>query len=268
MTAIQTKSREALRELIDLLVEVDERWASPEWNLHGELDIVNAHRALMHLLEGGLVGYFESDPAAPVFRRIVTPTRKFTGDNADAIYFDAPVSDAHVYRVRGEMNGAVYVSITVETGTGDGSLGARTSGILNDLQFDVDAAGSFEIRLGGAPQDRNWLALPKDASRITTRHYFEEERCAAANPARVPRLRDRGRRSRGPAAPALGRRRRPGYPAGRELRAQLGRSRCRRWPTRSCRPSSRSCPTFSLRPCRRAISGSPPSTAPIRWRPT
>jgi hypothetical protein len=188
MTAIQTKSREALRELIDLLVEVDERWASPEWNLHGELDIVNAHRALMHLLEGGLVGYFESDPAAPVFRRIVTPTRKFTGDNADAIYFDAPVSDAHVYRVRGEMNGAVYVSITVETGTGDGSLGARTSGILNDLQFDVDAAGSFEIRLGGAPQDRNWLALPMDASRITTRHYFEEERCAAANPARVPRM--------------------------------------------------------------------------------
>ena len=35
---------------------------------------------------------------------------------------------------------------------------------------------------GGPPQDRNWLALPDDASRITTRHYFENERAAAADP--------------------------------------------------------------------------------------
>jgi hypothetical protein len=188
MSAIQTQSREALRSLIDLLVEVDERWASPEWNLHSEIDVVNAHRALMHLLEGGLVGNFESDPAAPVFRRIVTPTRKFTGDNADAIYFDAPVSSAHSYRIRGERNGAVYVSITLETGTEDGSLGTRTCGIINDSEIDVDDRGRFEIWLGGRPRERNWLDLPSDASRITTRHYFEEEHFAAPNPTRVPTL--------------------------------------------------------------------------------
>jgi hypothetical protein len=188
MSPIQTESRKALRELIDLLGEVDERWASSEWNLQNELDVANAHRALMHLLEGGLVGMFESDPSAPRFRRIVTPTRKFTGDNADAVYFDAPVAPEYAYRVRGEMKGAVYVSITVELGTEDGSLGSQTAGVINDEQFDVDADGCFEIFLGGPARDRNWLALPEGASRLTTRHYFEEQEYAAANPARVPAL--------------------------------------------------------------------------------
>jgi hypothetical protein len=186
--SIETESRRALRELIALLAEVDARWASPEWNLRVEADVVDAHRALMHLLEGGLAGVFECDPAAPAFRRIVTPWRKFSGDNADAIYFDAPVSSAHAYRVRGETRGAVYVSLTVEIGTEGGAMASRTGGVLNDAGFDVDAEGRFEVLLGGRPRQRNWLALPAGASRITTRHYFEEVAYAAADPAREPRL--------------------------------------------------------------------------------
>jgi hypothetical protein len=185
---IETESRKALRELIDLLGEVDTRWASAEWNLLGPDDVVAAHRALMHMLEGGLVGHFESDPAAPSFRRIVSPSRKFTGDNADAIYLDAPVDPGRRYRVRGEMNGAVYVSFTVEIGTEDGSMARRTGGVLNDADFDVDPDGRFEIELGGDETGRNRLPLPPGASRITTRHYFEEATHAAADPMREPRL--------------------------------------------------------------------------------
>ena len=73
--AIQTESRAALRELIELLEDIDARWAGPDWNLHSAEDVVDAHRALLHMLEGGLVGMFESDPAHPEFRRIVTPSR-------------------------------------------------------------------------------------------------------------------------------------------------------------------------------------------------
>jgi hypothetical protein len=199
--SIQTESRKALRELIDLLVEVDERWAGPEWNLSSAEDVAGAHRALMHLLEGGLTGMFESDPAHPEFRRIVTPSRKFTGDNSDAIYFDAPVSPQHSYTVRGNTDGAVYVSITIEKGTADGSLGNQTAGVINDTMFDVDADGNFTIRLGGAPAARNWLALPEGSSRITTRHYYEEERCASSDPARGPRLSIRADDVSAPPAP-------------------------------------------------------------------
>jgi len=188
MTEVRTESRAALRELIDLLGEVDRRWASEEWNLMGEADVVAAHRALAHMLEGGLATFFENDASRPCFRRIVTPTRKFTGDNPDAIYYDAPVSPDRSYVVRGRMDGAVYVSLTIECDTADGSLGSRTAGVLNDTGFEVDADGNFEIRLGGEPQQSNWLALEQGATRVTTRHYYENETAAAADPERFAAL--------------------------------------------------------------------------------
>ena len=184
MDEIRTESRLAFRELLETLGEVDRRWASAEWNLMGEADVADAHRALMHLLEGGIKTFFEADATHPRFQRIVGPTRKLTGDNADAIYHDCDIRPDFTYLVRGRMDGAVYVSITVECDASDGSMASRTSGVINDTQFDVDADGRFAIHLGGAPQARNWLGLEPHATRLTTRHYYENELPAAADPAR------------------------------------------------------------------------------------
>ena len=186
---IDTQSRGALHELIDLLREADERWVSPEWNLHTPDDAANAHRALMHMLQWGLVGLFERDPAAPRFHRIVGPDRKVLGDNPDAVYFDAPVSADHAYRVTGETKGAAYVSVTVESGEAWGSMDNQVVGVLNDTGFDVDADGRFEILVGGEPRERNWLRLPERSGSISTRHYFEEPTYAAADPDKVPVMR-------------------------------------------------------------------------------
>jgi hypothetical protein len=186
---METESRRALHELIDLLGEVDERWVSPEWNLHSDEDVFGAHRAVMHMLQWGLVGLFERDPAAPRFHRIVSPDRKVLGDNPDAVYFDAPVSADHSYRVTGEIKGATYVSVTVESGEAWGSMDNQTVGVLNDESFDIDVDGRFEILLGGEPRSRNWLGLPEVAGSISTRHYFEDPTDAATDPARVPEMR-------------------------------------------------------------------------------
>jgi hypothetical protein len=183
-TEIECESRSALRELIGALQEIDRRFLSSEWNLVSAADIAEATRAVMHILQGALALQFERSPERPAFRRIVTPTRKFTGDNADAIYYDAPVSSRYAYRVRGNLAGAVYVSITIEAGV-DGGLGGRTAGVINDAQFDVAADGSFEIALGGERRARNWLPLPDDAFALTTRHYFEERHCVAADLTKV-----------------------------------------------------------------------------------
>ena len=184
MSEVQTDTRKALRELIDLLTEVDQRWVGPEWNLQSADDVVGAHRALMHMLEGGLGSFFEAEPTRPEFRKIVSPSRKFTGDNPDAIYYDAPICSDHRYRVRGRIDGAAYVSLTIELETQDGAMGTRTAGVINDTGFDVDSEGRFEILLGGEPRERGWLGLEPGASRVTTRHYYETEAVAAADPPR------------------------------------------------------------------------------------
>lgn len=179
-----SKSREKLHELLDLLREVSDRRYGAEWGIEGIGDIADGHRNLMHILEGGLFSHFDADPERPVFRRIVSPTRKFRGDNGDAIYFDAAIRADREYVVKGNMAGAVYVSLTVEEGAGDGSYATGTAAGLHDGEYDVDSEGNFEIVLSTKHHERNWLELTPTASRITTRHYFEDEVCAAADPAR------------------------------------------------------------------------------------
>jgi len=187
--SIETQSRNALREFIDLLSEIDERWSGPEWNLHSPEDVVGSHRALMHILEASLVGFFEQDVAHPDLRRITTPSRKLTGDNPDAVYFDAPLSSRHSYVIHGEMKGATYFSLTLEEGTAEGGMATSTAGVINDLDMDIDGNGSFTLYLGGEQRERNWLALSPDVSRLTTRHYFENSESAALDPHLEPRMR-------------------------------------------------------------------------------
>ncbi len=186
--SIETQSRTALEEFISLLKEVDERWCSPEWNLNSPQDIVGSHRALMHIVEAALVGYFEQDASNPDFRRIVTRGRKLTGDNSDAIYFDAPISPDHAYVIHGNMNGAAYFSLTIEQGAEDGHIAKSTCGVINDTKMEVDSNGNFTVYLGGEEKPSSWLALPQGTSRVTTRHYFEHAQPAAMDPDLEPRM--------------------------------------------------------------------------------
>lgn len=181
----ETESRRAFRELLEILAEIDVGYLSAENGISEPADDADGHRFLMHLLESAVTIAFESDPDHPDLRRIVTPTRKALGDNPDAIYFEAPINPAGSYRMRGNLAGAVYTSITIEAGPADGGYGTRTVGVINDTQFDVAGDGSYQITLGGPAQDRNWLDLPSDAAHVTTRHYFEEPTPAAADPLRV-----------------------------------------------------------------------------------
>jgi hypothetical protein len=69
----------------------------------------------------------------------------------------------------------------MESGAAEGAYSTQTSGVLRDDDIDVDADGNYEIRLGGAPAERNWLAMPDDGGRITTRHYFEWPHSSSAS---------------------------------------------------------------------------------------
>jgi hypothetical protein len=182
MAEIKTKTRAAYHELLALLQEADERWLSEEWGIADEGSTSDGHRALLHIVQGALTTHMESDPLHPDFRRIVSPTRKMTGDNPDAVYFEAPISPDRVYKVTGNIAGAIYTSITIEAGAEEGKYSTRTAGAINDTEFDIDADGNYELYLGGEERAGNWLALDPDAGRITTRHYYETPAPVAADP--------------------------------------------------------------------------------------
>jgi hypothetical protein len=80
-------SRAAFQRLIDALQEASSGWVVPGPSMTDD-DLAEGFRNLSHILQSGLFSHQEFDPDRPVFHRIVSPTRSFTGDNADAMYFD------------------------------------------------------------------------------------------------------------------------------------------------------------------------------------
>lgn len=184
-----SEARAAFRELIALLQEIDERYLGDEWSAEAFGDLPDGFRSVMNILEGGLYLWFDSDPERPYFRPIVTRSRKMLGDNPDALYLTAPVRDDLAYRVWGTTDNSPYFSFTVETATGEGGYGAGTAGVLRHVDFDVAPDGTFEVFLGGERRERNWMELPRGASELTVRCYFEQADYAGRDPnayARIP----------------------------------------------------------------------------------
>lgn len=179
---LETESRHAFDELLDLLRKVDREYLSPERRVASVRDVSDGHRLIMHLLEGGIDLNFEADPERPVFKRIVSPTRKRNGDNPDAIYLTAAIKGNRAYWVRGNLAGATYTSLTIEAGRGEGHYASRTAAVINDTQFESDRDGGYELLLAHDASGPNSVKLDSDAIRLTTRHYFERERSVAADP--------------------------------------------------------------------------------------
>ena len=171
----QTESRKAFGELLDLLHEIDRRYLSPEWNIFQPQDIADGHRDIMHLLSAALDLIAETDPERPAFHRMVSPTRKFQGDNPDAIYFSTLIRDDRAYRIRGNVAGAAYTSISMEIGSAEGHYPTGVARAINDKDLKVAADGSYELTLSPEPRPGNWFKLEKGVGSVTTRHYFEAE---------------------------------------------------------------------------------------------
>ena len=173
---------EAFDELLASLERIRNESLTETFKVTSAQDIAEGHRHLLHVLEQALLVELESDPTHPLVQNQVSPVRKVNGDNADAIYYSTPIAPGHSYRLRSNQAGAVYSSITLEAGGKPGGYASRIAGVINDTQYDIGADGRFEVLLGGPPRKGNWIALPDDVSRISTRHYFENVRSAATDP--------------------------------------------------------------------------------------
>lgn len=163
----------ALDRLQTTLNELEEAFTEPAWNLRTPQEYAEARRALLHALMHGMESWLEADPARPFFTSFINQHKKLLGDNPDARYFSAAISDEYAYRITGNLAGATYTSFTVELGTGTEGDGIGST--LNDTQFDTDKDGNFEIILSKEKRPGNWMPLPTGASSLTTRHYYERK---------------------------------------------------------------------------------------------
>ena len=145
---------------------------------------------MLHLLSAGIDFYLEGDPERPEFVRIVTPTRKFLGDNPDAIYHFARIRGDRAYRISGAKQDACYVSFTIHGRSSDGKLGGAAEPVLadvNDRGLKLAPDGSFEIvlaRRGAGRRAQLAPKLPPNAASLITRHYYERADTPAADPER------------------------------------------------------------------------------------
>ena len=179
--ALAPESRRAMAELLELLAEIERRMFSPEWRVQTAQDVVDGQRLVLSLVAAATDLYFEADPERPRFVSMVSPTRKFLGDNPDARYFLAPLRGDRSYRIRANVASAVYTSFTFQSGDANG-IASKIFATRNDREFDVARDGSYELLLAPDASGRNAVRLDPGAVSVTTRHYFENEISAQLDP--------------------------------------------------------------------------------------
>ncbi len=170
----------AFHELLDVLRAYEKKFLRRRF-LRGDTELAEGYRAMLDLLATGLDCYVHNSPERPRFVSLVSPVRKIGGDNADALYYFAPIAPGRGYRIRGTMGGAVYLGFTIYGGEDAKKFHIVSNASTPEVQIAPD--GSFELRItprsSGA---RNDLRTDGSASCIVLRRYYLDDAEMAQRP--------------------------------------------------------------------------------------
>jgi hypothetical protein len=189
MAAGGDKAREttaAFDELIAALGEVRDAYVRSPERFPDELDVVEGFRYVTHLLSEASELFVEADPERPRFSSIVTPGRKFLGDNPDAIYHQAIIRGDRAYRVTGRRDGQTYISFTIHGPDPAGGINGPILADINDRDLHIGADGRFELIL--SPDEKppgteaDWVQLDPAARFVIVRSYYMNARSAQTDP--------------------------------------------------------------------------------------
>ena len=267
-----SESAAALEDLRAAIGELEQRFHQPAWRMGGparlrrgtpDADVPPAPRGR---------ALVRAEPERPVWRRMVTTTKKLFGDNPDAVYYahlpqpEAPLPDPREHRER---------DLHLVHGRARRRRRRQPDGTRRDPERhrvrdrtgrqlrDRSRARRSRARQLAAPRPRG--RQPLDAPLLRAR---DEHRRGPAAPHSAL---DRADGSDGAAAAAERRLRRRGHPARRELPARHDQSARRLDPAKlppwvSLRAESLS--RSRRRTTRTAASASRRSTTSTRWRPS
>jgi hypothetical protein len=194
-------STAAFDDLIAALAEIRDGYVLNEERFTDPLDVVEGYRYVGQLLSGASELFFEVDPGHPRFASIVSPARKFQGDNPDAIYHWARVRGDRAYRITGKTAQECYTSFTVHARAADGGMAGALLGDMNDRQFASSADNSYSLVLSANEQPGNWMRLDPAAHSVVVRSYFQLPTSAQNDPAVHVRISIEAIDAGGPPAP-------------------------------------------------------------------
>ena len=119
------------------------------------------------------------DPAFPQIHYFTTPAMKLGGDVADFTYRQAWISGEHSYRITGRKGTARWFNLTVQGPRPDAAetlhepFGDVPECNILGSQIAADAAGNFELFIGGQPRPANWLPTTAGSRKLFIREAFD-----------------------------------------------------------------------------------------------
>jgi hypothetical protein len=168
------QSTAAFSELVDLLGELRDDYVLGAARGFDDIDALDGFRYLLQLVSEASELFVETDPERPRFSSIVSPARKFLGDNPDAIYHQALIRGDRAYRITGRRDREAYISFTVHGPDPAGGINGPVLADRNDRDFTVGSDGTFELILSPDERPGNWIRLDPDARIVLVRSYFLE----------------------------------------------------------------------------------------------
>ncbi len=134
-------------------------------------------RYLARFLASGLVSCLtHDDPEYPILGRQMDLTRPWGLDSPDCLYLYAPLAPEHTYRLFGWRGTARHLDVQVNAGHfSAGEVAAvRTLSSISGLELEVDGDGHFELYIGGAEREGNWIPTGPDAGFLQVRQIFDD----------------------------------------------------------------------------------------------
>jgi hypothetical protein len=171
---IGPKSRPDAKAFGDLLRTLRRYERKFRWQrgLRGDNEIAEGYSSVLDLLAVGLDCYVHNSPSRPHFVKLVSPIRKIGGDNADALYFFAPLESNARYQVTGTMGGAVYLGLTVYGGKTPERFHIVSNVATPEIKVEPDGTFAVEISPKPGRADKNVVETDATANCLIIRRYF------------------------------------------------------------------------------------------------
>lgn len=130
-------------------------------------------RYLTRVLSASLEMHLENaDPRRPAKTRMLSPIRKFLGDNPDTDYDYVPLDPACRYLVRGRRSDVTYLGFCVYRTRDEGGIEVASNVSDAELAFEADGTFSLVIAAERPADATNWLELPERSYAMLVRQYY------------------------------------------------------------------------------------------------